>query len=168
MFIFIICYIHYICIYTYIYREHIITKLFWCLNVAVSSWFWCTHCWQNQMETVGRLITSVLPKTFLLYLWTDLMGTEREKNKDLLFFTVTQSKCRLSTGSICRFQIFCGPLLLFLAFRSNLSPSTELDFHVLHSCTNRKPNPLWYLSQSGLKTQILTSPFCSHFFMWMY
>lgn len=152
------------CVYMYII---IFIKLFWCLKVAVSSRFWCTHCWQNQMETVGRQITSLLPKTFLLCLWTDWTGTKREKNKDLLFFTVTQRKCRLSTGSICRFQIFCGPLLLFLAFRSYLSPSTELDFHVLWSFTIENLTH-WDLWQSRLKTQILTSAFCRHLFMLMH
>lgn len=132
--------------------------------MAVSSWVWCTHCWQNQMQTVGRLITALLPKTFLLCLWADWMGTERGENKDLLFFTVTQRKCRLSTGSICRFQIFCGPLLLFLAFRSNLSPCTELDFHVLRSFTNRKPSPQWHSGQSGLKNFSLQE-LCRHLFM---
>lgn len=42
-----------------------------------------------------------------------LNGNREGKNKDLLFFTVTQRKCRLNTGSICRFQIFWRPLLLF-------------------------------------------------------
>lgn len=152
----------YICVYNNFY------KTFWWLEVAVSSWFRYTHCWQNQMETVGRLITNLLPKTFLLCLWTNWMGTEKEMNKDLLFFTVTQWKCRLSTGSICRFQIFCGPLLLFLAFRSNLSTSTELDFHVLWSFTNRKPSSLWHFRQSRLKTQISTSAFCRHLFILMH
>lgn len=143
---------------------YVFTKLFWCLKVAASSWVWCTHCWQSQMQTVGRLITALLPKTFLLCLWADWMGTERGKNKDLLFFTVTQWKCRLSTGSICRFQIFCGPLLLFLAFRSNLSPCTELDFHVLRSLTNRKPNPLRHSGQVDSRISAL----CSHLFILMH
>lgn len=146
MFIFV--YMLYICVYIH----NNFYKTFWWLEVAVSSRFWYTHCWQNQMETVGRLIRNLLPKTFLLCLWTNWMGTEREKNKDLLFFTVTQWKRRLSRGSICRFQLFCGPLLLFLAFRSNLSPSIELDFYVLWSFTNRKLNSLWHLRQSRLKT----------------
>lgn len=109
-----------------------------------------------------RLITALLPKTFLLCLWADRMGTERGKNKDLLFFTVTQRKCRLSTGSICRFQIFCGPLLLFLAFRSNLSPCTELDFHVLRSFTK---NPTHCDTQGKVDSR--TSALCSHLFMLM-
>lgn len=53
------------------------------------------------------------PKNFSPMSLKWLNGSWGGKNKDLLFFTVTQQKCRLNTGSICRFQIFWRPLLLF-------------------------------------------------------